>query len=244
MTQENPDIAWKESDSALFIAEGDIYVPERRLQIKTIGDAIPATNDNVHLAEICCGEGLLSLSLLERFPNAVMHALDGSATMLESTAKTCAAHADRLQLQAIDIHSADWRRPDWRAHAVVSSLAIHHLDGPGKQQLFKDVFAMLAPGGTFVVADLMAPARAASQTISAEMWDDCARGAAEAKGDPAAFDAFQAQNWNYYADPNPDPIDKPSTLTEQLRWLAEAGFTGIDVHWLKAGHAIFSGVRS
>jgi tRNA (cmo5U34)-methyltransferase len=28
---------------------------------------------------------------------------------------------------------------------------------------------------------------------------------------------------------------------DQLLWLKEAGIESIDVHWLKAGHAIFSG---
>jgi hypothetical protein len=31
---------------------------------------------------------------------------------------------------------------------------------------------------------------------------------------------------------------------QQLAWLAEAGFTGIDCHWLLAGHAIFSGRKA
>jgi tRNA (cmo5U34)-methyltransferase len=39
---------------------------------------------------------------------------------------------------------------------------------------------------------------------------------------------------------DPDPIDMPSPLLDQLNWLAAAGLEGADVHWLKAGHAIFS----
>ena len=36
-------------------------------------------------------------------------------------------------------------------------------------------------------------------------------------------------------------FDKPSPLFDQLKWLDEAGFTDVDVFWMKAGHAIFSG---
>ncbi len=42
----------------------------------------------------------------------------------------------------------------------------------------------------------------------------------------------------------PDPIDKPSRLFEQLIWLEQAGFLDVDVHWMKAGHAIFGGRKA
>jgi tRNA (cmo5U34)-methyltransferase len=59
-------------------------------------------------------------------------------------------------------------------------------------------------------------------------------------GDLAMLDFFRRDGWNYYADPLSDPVDQPSSLHEQLNWLSDAGLVGVDVHWLKAGHAIFS----
>lgn len=41
-----------------------------------------------------------------------------------------------------------------------------------------------------------------------------------------------------------DDIDFPSTLPEQLGWLVDAGFVGVDVFWARAGHALFGGFRS
>ena len=46
-----------------------------------------------------------------------------------------------------------------------------------------------------------------------------------------------------YSALDADPIDKPSTLLEQLRWLEAAGFAAVDVFWMEAGHAIFGGVK-
>jgi tRNA (cmo5U34)-methyltransferase len=40
---------------------------------------------------------------------------------------------------------------------VVSALAVHHLDGPGKQDLFRRIAAVLEPGGAFVLADVVVP---------------------------------------------------------------------------------------
>ena len=72
-------------------------------------------------------------------------------------------------------------------------------------------------------------------------WDDGVRTRAiELDGDLAMLDFFRRDGWNYYADPLSDPVDQPSSLREQLNWLSDAGLVGVDVHWLKAGHAIFS----
>lgn len=40
---------------------------------------------------------------------------------------------------------------------VVTALAVHHLDGAGKAELFGRVAARLRPGGRFVMADLVVP---------------------------------------------------------------------------------------
>lgn len=127
--------------------------------------------------------------------------------------------------------------------AVVSSLTIHHLDGQGKQQLFRDVYAMLAYGGVFVIADIVLPATARATAVAADAWDQVVRRrAVELDGTTDVFDSFADEKWNLFRYPD-DPMDKPDTLFDQLTWLAQVGFSSVDVHWMQAGHAIFSGVK-
>lgn len=164
--------------------------------------------------------------------------------MLASTKATAGDHEARLITQEFRLEASDWRRPDFRAHAVVSSLAVHHLDGDRKQTLFRDLFGILAPGGVFVLADLVAPLRDVGIAVAARMWDEAVQARALAlDGDLAAFERFQAEDWNYYAMKESDPVDKPSSLFDQLRWIEAAGFRDVDVHWMKAGHAIVSALR-
>ena len=59
-------------------------------------------------------------------------------------------------------------------------------------------------------------------------------------GRPDAMEQFRELQWNFYSDPDPDPIDQPSRLFDLLRWLEEAGLVDADVHWMRAGHAILS----
>ena len=241
-------MTWTEDDSALFIDEGKYFVPERETQIATVCAAVPPLAKDGgpgHIVELCSGEGLLTRALLERFPEATLHAYDGSPKMLEATRRTAGEHAGRLETHQFDLAAKDWRSPGFAAHAVVSSLAVHHLDGPGKQALFQDIFALLAPGGAFVLADLVEAARAESQAIAAAAWDEAVKARAlELDGHLEAFERFRAEAWNYYDDPEADPVDQPSRLFDLLRWLDEAGFEGIDVHYLKAGHAIMSGIKA
>ncbi len=120
--------SWSEEDSENFIDYGRYYVPEREQQIETICSLIPDTPPPSHLVELCCGEGLLSHALLERLPNATVHALDGSPKMLAHARTRLARYGDRFDTTQFDLAATDWRTFPWPVTGVVSSLAIHHLD--------------------------------------------------------------------------------------------------------------------
>src|SRR5689334_756580 len=47
--------------------------------------------------------------------------------------------------------------PDGPWDLVVSCLAVHHLDGDGKADLFRRIAAVLVPGGRFVLGDVIVP---------------------------------------------------------------------------------------
>ena len=139
-------MSWNEQDSREFLETAEYYVPERGLQLAIIGDLVASTPDPRQIVELCCGGGLLTRTLLDRFPGAKMRALDGSPTMLEAARRQVGPHAGRLTTQLFDLASTAWRSLPCQADAVVSSLAVHHLDGPGKQALFGNIAAMLTPG--------------------------------------------------------------------------------------------------
>ena len=234
---------WDETDSRQFLALGRFFVPEREEQIATIAAVIPQPGDGL-LVDLSCGEGLLSLALLERFPRARVLGLDLSPAMLEQARGTCAAFADRFEARLFDLADASWRVFSEPVRAFVSSLAIHHLDGEGKRRLYRDLAAALAPGGAVVIADLVLPATPAAQALAAAAWDESVRRRSLAlAGDLEPYQRFVDLRWNLWAETEPDPVDHPSPLFAQLRWLEEAGLAGVDVYWMKAGHAVFGGIR-
>jgi tRNA (cmo5U34)-methyltransferase len=234
---------WDERDSHDFIDLGRFFVPDREEQVAAVLDMVPDPGDGL-LVDLCCGEGLLSRALLERFPRARVLAMDLSPAMLEHARAALAAHGERFTARQFDLGDRSWRSFPEPVRAFVSSLAVHHLDGAGKRELFLDLAAALAPGGAVVIADLVKPASPASHQLAARAWDDAVRRRSlELAGHLGPYEKFRDERWNLYADPEPDPIDQPSPLLDQLRWLEAAGLTGVDVYWLKAGHAVFGGVR-
>lgn len=239
---------WRESDSARFIDLGRVYTPRRDELLDAFLDLIPAEeHDSFSGVELGIGAGWLTDGILRRYPRAQMLGLDGSQAMLDESTRLLAPHGERFTVAPFRLESRDWRAslPE-PLDLVVSSLVVHHLRGPEKRELFADLFARLAPGGALLICDVVEPVEGYGRRHMARAWDaEAKRQSLEMTGGQAAYDYFVADQWNMYEFPeDPDEqIDFPSTLVEQLTWLAEAGFTGVDAWWVRAGHALFGGYK-
>lgn len=233
---------WTDQTAKTFIDYGRYFVPYRELQMQIICDLIPSVEEPYQIIELACGEGLLAEVLLEKHDKATVHGLDASPLMLSQAEKRLNRFGERFKARKFDMFDDSWRTEFQATQAVVSSLAIHHLDEQQKLDLFKDIHEMLRSGGAFINADVIQPANDIAVSVAADAWDEAVkRRALELDGDDSAFDYFQREHWNMFR--YSDPIDKPSSIFEQLRWLDEAGFAGVDIYWMAAGHAIFGGIK-
>jgi tRNA (cmo5U34)-methyltransferase len=241
---ENPN-HWTEDLSRQFIDYGRYFVPEREGQMQRIVELLGDLKQGATILELCCGEGLLAELILKTYPSYSIQAYDGSPEMLARAQNRLANFKDRFQYQIFDLASDSWRVFPTPVDAVISSLAIHHLPGPQKQILFKDIHRNLTPGGILVIADVLEVVGPTGKKLAADEWDQAVRQRAlDLDGDEKAFNFFKTEGWNMHRYLDPEDIDKPSPLFSQLKWLEEAGFTDIAVNWLFAGHAIFSARKS
>ena len=168
----------------------------------------------------------------------------GSRSMLGRARRNLIAYQERIQVCEFDLPTAAWRGTLVGADVVVSSLALHHLCGSAKAQLFGDVWSGLAPGGSLVIADMIEPASELGRAFAGDSWEEDVRTASmSSRGDLSGLADFRDAEWNYFQLAEPDPIDTPSTLLSQLDWLREAGFSDVDVYWMRSGHAVFGGTR-
>ena len=235
--------AWGEDDSEVFAEFGRAMVPGREELERTLLELVPAGRDEPFLGvEIGTGAGWLSAAVLREFPKARMMGLDGSSEMLRKTGDLLAPYGERAELHPFRLEEPSWTEQLPPVRVFLSSLVLHHLDGPGKRKLLARLFARLEPGGAMLFADLMEPRTERARRHSAAAWgEEIRRRSMEIHGDARAHELFERERWNIYE--YPDPMDRPSTLPEQLRWMEEAGFEGVDVFWARAGHALLGGYR-
>jgi tRNA (cmo5U34)-methyltransferase len=237
-----------ESGKEQWEVDWDVYrrlapaaVPRRAEQIATLLSLIPfGVAEPFEAIELGCGEGHLSASLLECYPSATVLALDGSPRMLERAAARLGVFDRRAVVGPFALESDEWLEHVDDKDVVVSSLCLHHLDDAGKAKLFSDVSRRLSRRGSLLIADLVEPQRPEARTLFETTWDRAAEEQSIATtGSRSLYDLFMQSEWNLYR--HPDPIDMPSPLFAQLKWMEEAGFTGVDCWWLDAGHAIYGG---
>jgi tRNA (cmo5U34)-methyltransferase len=129
------------------------------------------------------GTGTTARRVLDAIPGARLVGVDESADML-AAARTLLPESAELRVARLEDPL-----PPGPFDVVVSALAAHHLDGPGKADLFRRVCAVLRPEGRFVLGDVVVPV------------------------DP-----------DDVVTPIDGTYDQPSSVAEQLAWLADAGF--------------------
>jgi len=103
------------------------------------------------ILDLGTGTGVTARRVLDLHPHAQMVGVDESPEMLAAARRVLPAEADLYVARLQD------PLPSGLFDLVVSALAIHHLDGAAKADLFRRVAAVLRPGGRFVVGDVIVP---------------------------------------------------------------------------------------
>lgn len=220
--------------SAIPLAQEQIEVMLRLVEAR----GAPAKN----FADLGCGNGILSMALLERFPNAVATLVDFSQPMIDEARSLLKAHASSCQFTSADLSEAQWARSVAdRApfDVVVSGYAIHHLPDLRKRQLYGEVFGLLKPGGLFANTEHVESATAWIEGIS----------------DNLLIDSLHAHHSNHGSDKSREQVaeefvnrpDKAANILVpvelQCEWLRECGFEDVDCYFKVFELAIFGGRR-
>lgn len=172
-------MAGVEWNPATYLEEMHAEIPGyEELEAAVAGAAVGRT-----ILELGTGTGETAARVLARNPAARLTGIDSSEAML-------AAARARLPQADLRLQRLEDPLPTGPFDLVVSVLAVHHLDGDGKRDLFRRVGAVT---DVFVLGDVVVPERPEDAAIEVD-----------------------------------GVYDTPSTVPEQVGWLAEAGFeTGV-----------------
>lgn len=215
-------------EQAAFDYDGLIprLIPYYRDQQDLILQLIPfGSNANIKVLDLGAGTGILSELILQAFPQANVTACDMAENMLKICQTNLSAFRERLTLQQGNFAADDFGSG---YDLVVSGLAIHHLDGAGKQQLFHKLFAAMNSGGILLIRDIVTGATPSLTEQYEQLWRKYMKGCGE--DDAMYFQAYLEE-------------DIPSSVEEQTQWLAEAGFSEVGCHWRYLNFAVFGGVK-
>lgn len=176
--------------------------------------------------DLGAGTGLLSAMILRRVPAARLTLQDGSEEMLDRARARLAGAAPQVVRADFETGLAAGE-----FDAIVSALAIHHLEDAAKRALFRRIHAALTPGGVFVNAEQIQGADAAEQRLFEAMHLDTARALGSDEREIAEM-LVRLQ------------ADRCATLADQVMWLREAGFarSGNYYHWFR--FAVYAGWKA
>ena len=158
--------------------------------------------------DLGAGTGLFSALVAGVRPRARLTLVDSAAPMLAQATSALSGRGVAHEVRHQDLAEP---LPHGPYDAVISALAIHHLDDAGKRDLYRRIFGVLAPGGVFVNAEQVAGPTARMDELYDTWWEDDARARGSSDAELAAARARMA-------------FDRPATAADQVDWLRAAGF--------------------
>lgn len=167
--------------------------------------------DTPTIIDLGAGTGLFSEFILQKYPKANIILVDLSEKML-SVAETRFANKQNIQFCVADIVSFKYHYP---VDAVVSSLAIHHLEDEDKQTLYKNIYKILKQNGLFIHAEQVEGATPYMRQLNHNKWVDKVESSGLSRSEiDAGYERVK--------------LDKRVPLEVQLQWLRESGFKEVD----------------
>ena len=179
------------------------------------------------VVDLGAGTGGLAGAILDALPDVRVQLVDVDPNMLEVAAARCGAHEDRVELR-----HARFEDSLPRCHAVVASLALHHVDTHDeKRELYRAILTALEPGGLVVVGDfLVHPDGPERKRIYEDWYAHMERNGISRTEAEAHFAAWAQED--FYV-----------SLPDELALIADAGFPHPECFWRDGGIAVYGAFK-
>lgn len=192
------------------------------------------------VADLGCGDGILTQAVLTRYPTAQVTAIDFSAPMLEQAKQRLQPFGDRVQLAQADLYSPEWQvalEPPY--DVVLSGFCIHHLPDDRKQALYREIYGLLRSRGYFLNIEHVASPTPWLEHAFNELLVDAIY-ARQQRQDASLSREAVARQFVYRPDKEANILAPVET---QCAWLRDIGFEQVDCYFKCLELAVFGGIR-
>jgi SAM-dependent methyltransferase len=251
------------ADWAAWLASWDrqqsSFMPTREHRFEVMLDVLQSSLPPRFTAiDLGCGPGSLSERLLTRFPRARTIAVDFDPVLLRLGERSHPTLRGRIRWVDVDITAAGWAEslPVRKVDAVVSTTALHWLEGKEIKRLYADIGRLLRPGGVFLNGDYLpwSEERRTLRRLSAGVrtakaggkdprlqWErEWNRWWKAIEKERALKSAFHERKIRGY---RPHPHHDDLTLGFHKRALRRAGFHEVAVVWQRFENRVLLGIR-
>jgi tRNA (cmo5U34)-methyltransferase len=201
-------------------------VPSFELFYGTAVDVLALRDGPIEsVLDLGAGTGLMGEAVLARYPKAHVTLLDGAPEML-------AVAEQRLPGRSISTVARDLREelPEGPFDAIVSALAIHHLEHGDQRDLLRRIVERLRPGGAYVNAEHMAGPTPWLHGEYRRLWREACERAGASEEEIAGAEQRMA-------------VDRSTDVATALGWMGAAGLQDCDCFFKHLHFGVLAGWR-
>ncbi|MFE6858166.1 class I SAM-dependent methyltransferase [Nocardia sp. NPDC057668] len=242
--------AWQES----WDRQQELYMPDREERFRVMLDLVEASAGKApRVLDLACGTGTITRRLFARLPESSSVAVDRDPTLL-AMARGSFADDPRVSFVVADLEDPAWSSALTAEpfDVIATATATHWMQPDDLARLYRDLPALLRPGGLFLNADHMPDPRTPllnalderiqrghQERVRAEGVPDWEQWWAGIADDPRLSNELAASR----AILDNRPRGVPQTLDWHLDHVWAAGFAEAGVAWRSITDAVLVGVR-
>lgn len=220
---------------------------EHRIYLRHLAHLLPFDpGQPIRVLDIGAGYGALTRVILDSFPHSTVVVHDYAEPMLLQARAYLSGASDAVTFVRGDLMSDDWKKDiTGQFDAVVSAIAIHNVRHPARiQAIYRDVHAMIAPGGSFFNVDYVKPAsQRISQVRRHQQLMDQRFHTRQSTGVWQPIEIIERDLEQERSSIIDDGIE-PASLQNHLRWLAGVGFDDVECFWHDGKRALMGAFRT
>lgn len=193
-----------------------------------------ATDQPIRFVDLGGGSGRLVERLLHRYPASRATLVEPSGAFRELARRRLRPFGDRVAYSESRAQEG-WNRSDAAFDAIVSTSALHHLDGGDKNAAFRRCSSALVDGGVFINGDEYRPPSDARYRHLLEEWGEHMASQLAVGAIPESFrdvlTKWRERNLTGFGLPRESGDDCHETVEEQTARLYGAGFRRVQTAW-------------